>query len=94
MADVVTQEQPEVVAAAVEAQAQEAAVEAPATAEKKESETLTEKTEEPKTSGSDILKTTAKIDFKNPKNNRKYDPSALEITSDPVKIRQQVSSPD
>lgn len=37
-----------------------------------------------------MLKTTAQINRENIKANRKFDPSTLEITDDPVKIRTQV----
>lgn len=39
-----------------------------------------------------ILKTQGKIDFHNPRNNRKFDPSTREVTDDPVSIRKQVRS--
>lgn len=41
---------------------------------------------------SDILKTSAKIDYNNPKNNRKFDPTVREVTDDPDQIRKQVKS--
>lgn len=37
-----------------------------------------------------MLKTTAQIDHKNYKNNRKFDPSSREVTDDPETIRKQV----
>lgn len=37
-----------------------------------------------------IIKTTAQIDRKNHKNNRKFDPSTQEVTDDPAAIRKQV----
>lgn len=37
-----------------------------------------------------MLKTTAQINRDNLKANRKFDPSTLEVTDDPVKIRTQV----
>lgn len=37
-----------------------------------------------------VLKTTARTDYKNFKNNRKFDPSALEVTDDADAIRKQV----
>lgn len=37
-----------------------------------------------------ILKTKGKIDYENPRNNRKFDPSVREVTDDPVAIRKQV----
>ena len=39
-----------------------------------------------------VLKTTAKQDWDDHKNNSKYDPSILPTTDDPVKIRAQVDS--
>lgn len=42
------------------------------------------------TSDANILKTTAQIDRKDFRNNRKFDPSAREVTDDPVAIRKQV----
>lgn len=38
-----------------------------------------------------ILKTTAKIDHENHRNNRKFDPSTREVTDDPDAIRKQVT---
>ncbi|KAK4161935.1 La protein [Cladorrhinum sp. PSN259] len=101
MADVVAQEQPEAVTPAVETVAVDVAAtegqaaEAPAVEVKRDSKDVavkneTEKKEEVKSEGANILKTTAKIDFKNPKNNRKYDPTPLPVTDDPVEIRKQV----
>ncbi|KAK3985965.1 hypothetical protein QBC44DRAFT_333961 [Cladorrhinum sp. PSN332] len=98
MADAVMQEQPEVVAPAVETPAveppviaEEKTAEAPA-AETKETETeeAGEKKEENAADAPKILKTTAKIDFKNHKNNRKFDAAPLPVTDDPVEIRKQV----
>lgn len=40
----------------------------------------------------DILKTTAKIDRKDPKKNRKFDPESREVTDDPEAIRKQVGT--
>lgn len=37
-----------------------------------------------------LLKTTAKIDYENHKNNRKFDPSVRDVTDDPDAIRKQV----
>ena len=42
------------------------------------------------TSLAPMLKTTAQINRENLKANKKFDPSVLEITDDPVKIRTQV----
>lgn len=39
---------------------------------------------------SNILKTKARIDLDDHRNNRKFDPSSREVTSDPVAIRKQV----
>ncbi|KAH8736705.1 hypothetical protein BGZ61DRAFT_337695 [Ilyonectria robusta] len=48
-------------------------------------------TEKPaETSESNLLKTTAKIDYENHRNNRKFDPASREVTDDPVAIRKQV----
>lgn len=61
-------------------------------------EKVEEKTEEKadsaeksaETSESKLLKTTAKIDFENHRNNRKFDPASREVTDDPAAIRKQV----
>ncbi|KAK7408165.1 hypothetical protein QQX98_009694 [Neonectria punicea] len=37
-----------------------------------------------------LLKTTAKIDYENHRNNRKFDPASRDVTDDPVAIRKQV----
>ena len=39
---------------------------------------------------SDMLKTTAKTDYSNLENNRKFDPTTREVTDDPSAIRKQV----
>ncbi|CAM1511154.1 Fc.00g086670.m01.CDS01 [Cosmosporella sp. VM-42] len=49
-----------------------------------------EKTEQATDKDSKILKTKAKIDYDNPRNNRKFDPSVRGVTDDPVAIRKQV----
>ncbi|KAH6607852.1 rna-binding la domain [Trichoderma cornu-damae] len=43
-----------------------------------------------KKNGANVLKTTAKIDRENLKNNRKFDASVREVTDDPEEIRKQV----
>ncbi|KAF5686722.1 RNA-binding La1 [Fusarium circinatum] len=53
-------------------------------------EESTEKPEEKPEEKKEILKTTAKHDDANPRNNRKFDPSTREITDDPEAIRKQV----
>jgi lupus La protein len=40
---------------------------------------------------SKILKTTAQVDYENPRNNRKFDPSTRDVTDDPAAIRKQVA---
>lgn len=55
--------------------------------QEKAEETSEKKPEESKTN---ILKTTAKIDHENHRNNRKFDPSTREVTDDPDAIRKQV----
>jgi len=45
---------------------------------------------EEKKSAADVLKTKGRIDYENPKNNRKFDPSARGVTDDPDAIRKQV----
>lgn len=57
--------------------------------EVKAEETSEKKPEESKTN---ILKTTAKIDHENHRNNRKFDPSTREVTDDPDAIRKQVKT--
>ncbi|KAI9167226.1 La protein [Paramyrothecium foliicola] len=75
------------------------AVEAQPTEEKQPEQTETAQTEtkdeKPAEDGAaaqepKILKTTAQIDNKDFRNNRKFDPSAREVTDDPVAIRKQV----
>lgn len=41
-------------------------------------------------SAADVLKTKGRIDYENPKNNRKFDPSTRGVTDDPDAIRKQV----
>lgn len=53
-------------------------------------EESTEKPEEKSEEKKEILKTTAKHDDANPRNNRKFDPSTREVTDDPEAIRKQV----
>lgn len=52
-------------------------------------EAAEDKNEDDPKSGA-ILKTQGKIDFQNPRNNRKFDPSTREVSDDPVAIRKQV----
>lgn len=40
-----------------------------------------------------VLKTTAKTDYRNHANNRKFDPSSREVTDDPNAILKQVRPP-
>ncbi|KAJ4228869.1 hypothetical protein NW759_003588 [Fusarium solani] len=56
--------------------------------QEKVEETSEKKPEESKSTS--ILKTTAKIDHENHRNNRKFDPSTREVTDDPDAIRKQV----
>ncbi|KAJ3457398.1 hypothetical protein MRS44_014539 [Fusarium solani] len=56
--------------------------------QEKAEETSEKKPEESKSTS--ILKTTAKIDHENHRNNRKFDPSTREVTDDPDAIRKQV----
>ncbi|KAI8654914.1 hypothetical protein NCS57_01238800 [Fusarium keratoplasticum] len=56
--------------------------------QEKAEETSENKPEESKSTN--ILKTTAKIDHENHRNNRKFDPSTREVTDDPDAIRKQV----
>ncbi|KAI8656639.1 hypothetical protein LRP88_11948 [Fusarium phalaenopsidis] len=56
--------------------------------QEKAEETSEKKPEESKSTN--ILKTTAKIDHENHRNNRKFDPSTREVTDDPDAIRKQV----
>ncbi|RSM20502.1 hypothetical protein CDV31_000728 [Fusarium ambrosium] len=56
--------------------------------EVKVEETSEKKPEDSKSTN--ILKTTAKIDHENHRNNRKFDPSTREVTDDPDAIRKQV----
>ncbi|RKK26103.1 hypothetical protein BFJ66_g5698 [Fusarium oxysporum f. sp. cepae] len=53
-------------------------------------EESTEKSEDNSEEKKEILKTTAKHDDENPRNNRKFDPSTREVTDDPEAIRKQV----
>ncbi|KAF5718121.1 hypothetical protein FMUND_5413 [Fusarium mundagurra] len=53
-------------------------------------EESTEKPEDKPEEKKEILKTTAKHDDANPRNNRKFDPSTREVTDDPEAIRKQV----
>lgn len=56
--------------------------------QEKPEEASEKKPEESKSTN--ILKTTAKIDHENHRNNRKFDPSTREVTDDPDAIRKQV----
>ena len=38
----------------------------------------------------EVLKTKGQIDYENPKNNRKFDPTQREVSDDPDAIRKQV----
>ena len=58
--------------------------------QEKAEETSEKKPEESKSTS--ILKTTAKIDHENHRNNRKFDPSTREVTDDPDAIRKQVKA--
>lgn len=58
--------------------------------QEKAEETSEKKPEESKSTN--ILKTTAKIDHENHRNNRKFDPSTREVTDDPDAIRKQVKT--
>ncbi|KAF4125271.1 hypothetical protein GMORB2_4111 [Geosmithia morbida] len=94
------EEQPQATAApaetpaAAEAEVEETPAEEPKSEETSAEETHTEEApaENPKdgAASSDVLKTTAKIDRKDFKNNRKFDPESREVTDDPEAIRKQV----
>lgn len=58
--------------------------------EEKAEEASEKKPEESKSAN--ILKTTAKIDHENHRNNRKFDPSIRDVTDDPDAIRKQVKT--
>jgi lupus La protein len=77
MSDAVTKEQPEVAAAAPEAQAVEETSPAAATTEEIASSS----------------KTASKPDSRESKKNRKYDPTTQPVSDDPIKIRGQVCHP-
>ena len=68
--------------------------EADATAQPVEAVEQTTTAEAPATNGqsndTNMVKTTAKIDKENYKNNRKFDPSQREVSDDPAAIRKQV----
>lgn len=88
-------EVPKPVEAVPEVAPAQAAEEKPIKAEEKTEEKPQEKAEEtsekkPEESKTNILKTTAKIDHENHRNNRKFDPSTREVTDDPDAIRKQV----
>lgn len=98
MSDATAVEEPKLAAVAAEEQAPveapvaesadkaEAETEAkPETKDETNDETKTEAKEEAK-----ILKTKGQIDYENPRNNRKFDASAREVSDDPVAIRKQV----
>lgn len=98
MSDATAVEEPKVAAVAAEEQAPveapvaesadkaEAEAEAkPETKDETKDETKTEAKEEAK-----ILKTKGQIDYENPRNNRKFDASAREVSDDPAAIRKQV----
>jgi lupus La protein len=55
---------------------------------KETSETVKEDDKSEEAKG--MLKTTRRVDYKNPKNNVKFDPSKLGETDDPAQIRAQV----
>ena len=57
------------------------------------SEEKTEANQESTDKDGKILKTKAKIDYDNPRNNRKFDPSVRGVTDDPLAIRKQVIIP-
>lgn len=61
------------------------------TTEEKPAEAAEEKADAPEAKeDSKIIKTTAKIDYDNLNNNRKFDPSTRAVTDDPNAIRKQV----
>lgn len=83
---------------AVQPEAAPAEVKPEETTETKAEETAEKKTEEKAEAeekfedkkDAKILKTTAKVDYQNPRNNNKFDPSTREVTDDPAAIRKQV----
>lgn len=92
-----TQEAAPVVVEAENTDGKTETVEAPVVEEKKDdaaAEQSTEETQEPQAAKADdktkLLKTTGTIDRTDHRKNRKYDPSILPETDDPVKIRAQV----
>lgn len=97
----VDDQKPEAAAAETKTETEESATtEAPSA--DKESEAKEEPTAKDTEEGSNkdgdaksdtILKTKGKIDFDNKRNNRKFDPTAREVTDDPVAIRKQVRAP-
>lgn len=98
-------DQPGVAAAAAEAQPVAETAPAVATAEEatpaaatadeseKKADAVPEAQNGEEKKSSEVLKTTARIDHKDFKKNRKYDPSSQPVTDDPIKIRGQVCYP-
>ncbi|KAL2142738.1 hypothetical protein VTI28DRAFT_755 [Corynascus sepedonium] len=92
MSDAVMKDQTEVAAPAAEAQPVQGT--APAAATTDESDKKTDAVEQAQNDeekkAANVLKTTAKINHKDFKKNRKYDPTTQPVTDDPAKIRAQV----
>jgi lupus La protein len=96
MSDAVVKDQPEVAAEATEVQAAQDAtpvVENTDETADKQTDAAAEGQNGVVKAPENMLKTTAKPDPKDHRRNRKYDPTTQPVTDDPVKIRNQVSSP-
>ncbi|KAH6631786.1 hypothetical protein F5144DRAFT_231836 [Chaetomium tenue] len=86
MSDAAIKEQPEVATAAAEVQPMEET----ATAVEKSDDSVQDAKNGEDKKAEGILKTTARINHKDFKQNRKYDPTTQPVSDDPVKIRAQV----
>lgn len=86
MSDAAIKEQTEAVTAAAEVQP----VEETATAVEKADDGVQDAKNGEDKKAEGILKTTARINHKDFKQNRKYDPTTQPVSDDPVKIRAQV----
>jgi lupus La protein len=95
MSDAAIKDQPGVAVAATEAQPVAETTPAVATVDEseKEADAVPEAQNGDEKKSTDVLKTTARIDHKDHKKNRKYDPSTQPVTDDPIKIRGQVCYP-
>jgi lupus La protein len=94
MSDAAIKDQPGVAVAATEAQPVAETTPAVATVDESEKEAdAVPEAQNGDDKSADVLKTTARIDHKDHKKNRKYDPSTQPVTDDPIKIRGQVCDP-